>query len=112
MRRYALQEDQSNRIKDVLPGRQGSVGAPAKDNRLFVEAVVYRYRVGIACRDLPEHFGDFRVVHLRRSRWSRKGVWQQIFELLAKESDNEYRMIDASIVRAHQQSAGAKKSTK
>ena len=109
MRRYALREDQWNRIKDVLPGRQGSVGAPAKDNRLFVEAVVYRYRAGIAWRDLPERFGDFRVVHLRHSRWSRKGVWQRIFELLAEEADNEYRMIDASIVRAHQHSAGAKK---
>lgn len=109
MRRYALREDQWNRIKDVLPGRQGSVGAPAKDNRLFVEAVVYRYRAGIAWRDLPERFGDFRVVHLRHFRWSRKGVWQRIFELLAEEADNEYRMIDASIVRAHQHSAGAKK---
>ena len=109
MRRYALRDDQWNRIKDVLPGRKGSVGAPAQDNRLFVEAVIYRYRAGIAWRDLPERFGDFRVIHLRHSRWSHRGVWQQIFDLLAEEADNEYRMIDSSIVRAHQHSAGAKK---
>ena len=64
-RRYALTDSQWAQIKDLLPGRAGHVGAPAKDNRLFVDAVLYRYRVGIPWRDLPERFGDFRVVHLR-----------------------------------------------
>ncbi len=59
-RRYALRDDQWERIKDVLPGREGHVGGTARDNRLFVEAVLYRYRAGIAWRDLPERFGDFR----------------------------------------------------
>ena len=44
MRRYALRDDQWDRIKDLLPGREGHVGVTAKDNRLFVEAVLYRYR--------------------------------------------------------------------
>ena len=38
MRRYALRDDQWDRIKDLLPGRAGHVGVTAKDNRLFVEA--------------------------------------------------------------------------
>lgn len=109
MRRYALRDDQWERIKDMLPGREGTVGVTAKDNRLFVEAVLYRYRAGIAWRDLPEHFGDFRVVHLRHTRWSKTGVWEKIFELLSQDADNEYAMIDSTIVRAHQHSAGAKK---
>src|SRR5215472_17369597 len=58
MRRYALRDDQWEKIKDLLPGRDGHVGVTAKDNRLFVEAVLYRYRVGIPWRDLPERFGD------------------------------------------------------
>ncbi|KAF3362449.1 hypothetical protein PHSC3_000989 [Chlamydiales bacterium STE3] len=45
MKRYALRDDQWERIKDLLPGRRGTVGSTAKDNRLFVEAVLYRYRV-------------------------------------------------------------------
>jgi transposase len=57
---------------------------------------------------LPERFGDFRVVHTRFSRWSKKGVWRRIFAALSEESDNEYQMIDATIVRAHQHAAGAK----
>jgi transposase len=76
---------------------------------LFVEAVLYRYRAGIPWRDLPERFGDFRVVHTRFSRWARRGVWKKLFQHLAAEADNEYAMIDSTIVRAHQHSAGALK---
>ncbi len=107
-RRYALRDDQWERIENLLPGRPGDVGVTARDNRLFVEAVLYRYRAGIPWRDLPERFGDFRVIHTRFSRWSQKGVWQDIFEVLSDEADNEYQMIDATIVRAHQHASGAK----
>ena len=108
-RRYALRDDQWERIKDLLPGREGYVGVTAKDNRLFVEAVLSRYRAGIPWPDLPARFGDFRVVHTRFSRWAKSGVWERVFQHLAEDADNEYAMIDSTIVRAHQHSAGAKK---
>ena len=63
MRRYALRDDQWDRIKDLLPGRDGHVGVTAKDNRRFIDAVIYRYRAGIPWRDLPERFGDWKAVH-------------------------------------------------
>jgi transposase len=107
VRRYALRDDQWDRIQDLLPGRSETVGVTAKDNRLFVEAVLYRYRAGIAWRDLPERFGSWKVVHTRFSRWAKRGVWQRIFHTLAADADNEYAMIDSTIVRAHQHSAGA-----
>jgi len=108
-KQYGLRDDQWQRIAGFLPGRKGSEGRPAKDNRLFVEAVLYRYRAGIPWRDLPERFGDFRVVHTRMSRWAKRGVWKRLFEVLATDADNEYAMIDSTIVRAHQHSAGARK---
>ena len=109
MRRYGLRDDQWDRIKDLLPGRAGHVGVTARDNRLFVEAVLYRYRAGIPWRDLPERFGNPIRVHTRFSRWAKSGVWQRVFAVLASEADNEYAMIDSTIVRAHQHSAGAQK---
>jgi transposase len=60
MNRYALRDDQWERIKDLLPGKPGNVGVTAHDNRRFVEAVLYRYRTGIPWRDLPERFGDWK----------------------------------------------------
>jgi transposase len=109
MRRYALRDDQWNRIEHLLPGRPGSVGVTAADNRLFVEAVLFRYRAGIPWRDLPERFGNWKNVHRRFSRWAERGVWKQVFARLAEDADNEYAMIDSTIVRAHQHSAGAQK---
>jgi transposase len=109
MRRYGLRDDQWDRIKELLPGQPGWVGVTAADNRLFVEGVLYRYRAGIPWRDLPELFGDWKNVHRRFSRWAKSAVWERVFQHLATDADNEYAMIDSTIVRAHQHSAGAKK---
>jgi hypothetical protein len=60
---------------------------------------------------LPARFGDWNIVYQRFNRWAKSGVFDRIFKLLANDADNEYMMIDASIVRAHQHSAGARKKT-
>jgi transposase len=61
MRRYALRDDQWDCIRDLLPGSPGWVGVTATDNRMFVEAALYRYRAGIPWRGLPERFGDWKT---------------------------------------------------
>ena len=88
-RRYALRDDQWQ--------------------HLFVQAVLYRFRAGIPWRDLPERFGDWHRVYVRFNRWSKQGIWQKIFTQLAKDPNNEYAMIDSTIVRAHRSAAGARK---
>ena len=108
-RRYALRDDQWERIKERLPGRAGTVGVTAPDNRGFVEAVLYRYRSGSAWRDLPERFGDGKNVHRRFSRWAQRGVCETLFKGLEEDADHEYALIDRTIVRAHQHSAGGQK---
>ncbi len=77
--------------------------------RLFVEAVLYRYRAGIPWRDLPARFGNWKNVHRRLRCWCESGVIKRIFRYLAADHDNEYMMIDSTIVRAHQHSAGPSK---
>lgn len=108
MRRYGLQDDQWDRIAHRLPGHEDTVGMTAKDNRLFVEAVMYRYRAGIPWRDLPERFGDWKAIHRRHRRGSESGVWKRVFEPLTGDTDPEYALIDATMVRAHLHAAGAK----
>jgi transposase len=76
-----------------------------------VEAVLYRYRAGIPWRDLPERFGPWKAVHTRWSRGAKSGVWERGFAALSADADHEYAMIDATMVRAHQHSAGARKKT-
>jgi transposase len=95
--------------RTCCPAGRARWGVTARDNRLFVQAVLYRYRSGIPCRDLPERFSDPIKVHTRFSRWAKSGVWERVFQSLAADADNEYAMIDSTIVRAHQHSAGAQK---
>ncbi len=84
-------------------------GTSGRDNRLFVEGVLWIVRTGSPGRDLPEVFGDWNSVFRRFSRWSRKGVWQRIFAAMSDDPDFEYLIVDSTIVRAHQHAAGAKK---
>jgi hypothetical protein len=70
---------------------------------------LYRYRTGIPWRDLPNDLGSWKNIHRRFSRWAKRGVWAAILGVLAQDADNEYAMIDSTVVRAHQHSAGARK---
>jgi transposase len=65
VRCYGLRDDQWEKSKALLPGREDTVGVTAKDNRLLVAAVIYRYRAGIPWRDLPERFGDWHNIARR-----------------------------------------------
>jgi transposase len=44
-------------IADLLPVRTGKKGRPFRDARQMVEGIIYRYRCGIAWRDVPAAFG-------------------------------------------------------
>jgi transposase len=50
----------------------------AADNRLFVEAVLYRYRAGIPWRELPERFSDWKIVYQRFNRCAKEGSILQV----------------------------------
>jgi len=106
--RHTLRDDQWERIKDALPGKQSDRGVTARDNRLFIDAIMWIAKTGAPWRDLPDHYGKWSSVHKRFIRWSKNGVWQMIFNTLAIDADTEWLMIDSTIVRAHQHSAGGK----
>ena len=111
MQRFGLRDDQWERIKDFLPGREGHVGGNAVDNRLFVEAILYRYLngnpLGVTClrfRRLEDRAPALQSM-------GESGVLNAL-QVVDSDHDNEYMMIDdVTIVRAHQHSAGARKKT-
>lgn len=108
MARRELRNDQWNQIKDLLPGKKSDPGRTARNNRLFVDGVLWIARTGAHWRELPDQFGDWNSVFQRYNRWSKAGVWERVFRALSGDPDFEYVMIDSTIVRAHQHSAGAK----
>lgn len=107
--RPILRDDQWARISRHLIGDERTRGSSGRDNRLYVEGMLWIVRTGSPWRDLPELFGEWNSVFRRFSRWSRKAVWRRIFEAMSDDPDFEYLIVDSTIVRAHQHASGAKK---
>lgn len=107
--RLILSDAAWERLAPLIIGRPDQKGSTGRDNRMFVEGVLWIVRTGSPWRDLPEAFGDWNSVFRRFSRWSIKGVWWRIFEAMSDDPDFEYLIVDFTIVRAHQHAAGAKK---
>ena len=108
-KRYEISDEQWEKIEGFLPGREECVGVTAQDNRLFVNGVLWILRSGARWRDMPERYGNWNSVYRRFSRWAQTGIWEKVFRVMVKDSDNEYLMLDSTIVRAHQHAAGSKK---
>lgn len=108
LHRHAICDHDWDRIKDLLPGRPGQPGVTAKDNRLFVDAVLWIAKTGAPWRDLPERFGNWNSAWRRFDRWARKGVWRKVFDAL-QDPDLEWLILDSTVIRAHPHAAGARK---
>jgi transposase len=108
MHRHAITDEHWERIKDLLPGQAGDPGVTAKNNRLFIDAVLGIAKTGAPWRDLPERFGNGNSVWRRFDRWSAKGTWLGIVEEI-KDPDLEWLILDSTVIRAHQHAAGAVK---
>jgi putative transposase len=106
--RYELSAAQWQRIAHLLPGKPGDRGRTASDNRLFVNAVLWVLRSGAFWQDLPERYGKWKTVHKRFTRWAKAGVWERVFDSLVADPDNQYLMLDTTLVRVHQQGANGK----
>ena len=106
--RTQLTDSQWQKLEGIidLEGRRG--GRPGKEDRLFVEGVLWWRRTGVPWRDLPADFGPWKTVFNRFDRWSKKGRWARLFEALRVGADNEWHRIDSTTNRAHQHASGGK----
>lgn len=100
-RLFRLSDAQWAKIQPLLPSETKTGGRNAKPHRLMVEAMLWILRTGAPWRDLPDEYGPWKSVYTRFSRWSRVST-------LLSERDDEGFLIDATIVRAHQDASGAK----
>lgn len=109
MRRFELTDDQYKRIEHLLPGKPTDPGASARDNRLFIDAILWIARTGAPWPDLPERFGKYDTAYQRFNRWAKSGVLAHVMEILGGDADLESLLIDSTVIRAHQHAAGAEK---
>jgi transposase len=108
MSRSAVLDDaQWARIESLMPSSDGQRGRPFRDHRQVIEGIVYRFRTGVAWRDLPESFGPWQTIWRRHKRFSTDGTWDKIHARLVAEADAVGDLdwnvsVDSTINRAHQ----------
>lgn len=116
MRRHELTDEQWERLKSLLPPEKPPTGRPANDHRTMLNGMLWVVRTGAPWRDLPERYGKWTSVYSRFQRWRKAGVWDRVLAALQQTGDGagevnwEIHFVDATVVRAHQHAAGAKKA--
>ena len=109
--RFVISDGLWDKIAPLLPGKAGDPGATGRNNRRFMEAILWRVRTGVPWRDLPREFGKWNTVFKRFRRWAKAGIFESLFNALNDEPDLEYVLIDGTIVQAHQKASGARRET-
>jgi transposase len=116
MGRFDLTDRQWERLEPLLPPERPHTGRPNDDHRRIVNGILWVLRTGAPWRDLPERYGPVGTVSSRFYRWREAGVWDRVLAALQAatdargEVDWSLHFVDATIVRAHQHAAGARRT--
>ena len=87
-----------------------SHGVPRVDDRRVVSGIIFVIRNGLRWRDAPKDYGPHKTIYNRFIRWSRLGVFNNIFAgLAAKGGKPDQLMIDATHLKAHRTAASLRK---
>lgn len=106
-RTRVLTDAQWARISPLMPSSDGRQGKPFRDHRQVVEGIIYRYRTGVAWRDVPAEFGPWQTVWKRHRRLAGDGTWDRVLAALLTQADSaglvDWQVsVDSTIARAHQ----------
>ena len=107
-KRHALTNEQWDRIRNLLPGKDGDPGRTGKNNRLFVDAVLFVLKTGTPWRDLPVRFGKWNSVWRRFDRWCENGIWEKIVKELS-DLDLEEIQLDSTSIKVHLAAIGGRR---
>lgn len=113
-KRHELTQEEWERVGPLLPDRTGLQGRPGKDPRQMINAMLWIVATGAPWRDLPESYGPWKTVYNTFQRWTKSGLWQEIYEMLlvSAPSSNPVEwiiwQIDSTSCKAHQHAAGGK----
>ena len=104
--RHELTDQQWERIEPLLPPSHGRTST--RGDRQFLNAVVWIAKTGAPWRDLPERYGSWKTNYNRFRNWATREVWHDIFKAISLSNEDVDGILDASVVRAHQDSSGGK----
>lgn len=104
---YWLSDADWSRIEPLMP--RGRRGARRVDDRRVISGIMHMLRSGARWRDCPSAYGPYTTIYNRFNRWSRQGIWFEIFEALTGSTGViGTAAIDSTILKAHRSAAGGK----
>lgn len=105
-----LNDEEWAQIEPLLP--RGRKGAHRVDDRRVISGIVHMLKSGARWRDCPPEFGPYTTIYNRFNRWSRQGIWHEIFYALTGHTGiYSSASIDATHVKAHRSASGGKGGT-
>lgn len=107
---FSLSDEEWSRIEPHLP--RGRRGARRVDDRRVISGIVHMLKTGARWRDCPAEYGPYTTIYNRFNRWSKQGVWEDIFYALTGRSVVvSTTAVDSTHIKAHRSAAGAKGGT-
>ena len=104
---FWLSDEQWRQIEPHLP--TDVRGKARVDDRRVISGILHVLKSGCRWCDCPPEYGPYTTVYNRFNRWSRQGVWSEIFYALTGKSDVVTGAIDATYIKAHRSASGAKR---
>ena len=94
-------------IERHLPKNQP--GARRVDDRRVISGILHVLKIGCRWRDVPPEYGPAKTIYNRYHRWSRRRIWQRIFEKMAATGPvPEELSIDSTHIKAHRSAQSSK----
>lgn len=108
---FWLSDEEWARIEPWLP--RGRRGAHRVDDRRVISGIIHMLKTGARWRDCPLEYGPYTTIYNRFNRWSKQGVWEDVFYALSGRSGvvsstRDSALIDSTHVKVHRSAAGAK----
>ena len=104
---YWLSDSEWAKIEPLMP--RGRRGAHRVDDRRVISGIIHMLRSGGRWRDCPAAYGPYTTIYNRFNRWSRQGIWFEMFEALTGSTGLIGTVaIDSSTIKAHRSAAGGK----
>jgi transposase len=101
-------------LEPLLPPVKQGRGGRWGDRRRVIDGILWRMRTGAPWRDVPRRYGPWKTCYERYRRWAADGTWarlkRQVQSRAEEAGDIDWdAQVDATVVRAHQHAAGARK---
>lgn len=83
-------------------------GAHRVDDRRVISGIVHVLKSGCRWQDCPAEYGPATTVYNRFRRWTKQGLWRQLFLALVQVAPGEVQLMDSTTAKAHRSAAGGK----